>query len=718
MSAVLNGSQGKGTAVSPDSVTEILNDSGLDSDNDGYTDVQERFLGTNPKTNPSLGKMLPALAPQLETPLVQLPADDGLDTDKDGLTDYIEALLGTFHDDADSDDDLILDGREVRGFTYNGVHWVTDPLEMDTNRDGISDGIEWTIGAVNDIPANGDSHLNDTVPDLFDNDNDGDGVPDKLDLSPSTFVTNTFDGDNPFSLVLNGLADDKITYVEFQLRPTDPEHLQYIYNAFDWPDDRQGHIQDIDGSREDVRLIPMLEIIVPSTSQNLLPIDTLKNYNIFPQPLPGGNQAVYVPLNLERDSQGSRAVAFNGKMLYNSDTNWGAAHQVRLVWLVSMQNDTCTAFNDSGLCSTWDSLHKAQVIHTYDDSWQLTGLNVRENHWTDVATIYQDLAEVNGDQTDETAIWQLSYGLEHSFIAGGVVTGTKGTRVWDVAEIADRFNHDTNGSIEIERRWNISNTLSVETVSYDHLDEALMTTVQTTTLDILNTHFTTATEPVSPTLLFARQDQYRSFNLDEATLKPDTATWGQTNEDANHLKLSISETAVPTEIASTLSWAPYIYDDFEFSWKAYPIEQYWDYLGQKLTAPMVAEYTDPEVAGGAIIVAQMYYLALVNGLHNIVQAGEQRLEQDYWFEDRPMGASLAKGGGLGFAFAVEQITDNLDTLRGIYALTKLSASQLATRLIKELKSLATLKNGGIAVVVAGALVGEHVSQLLSLSVVS
>jgi len=70
--------------------------------------------------------------------------------------------------------------------------WYTNPLEADTNRDGLGDGQEWNVGkttAPSDTGApSGAGKPYDTdgdgEPDLFDRDNDGDGVPDSLDLSP------------------------------------------------------------------------------------------------------------------------------------------------------------------------------------------------------------------------------------------------------------------------------------------------------------------------------------------------------------------------------------------------------------------------------------------------------------------------------------------------------------------------------------------------------
>ncbi len=64
------------------------------------------------------------------------------DFDGDGLTDDIEAMLGTNPQDIDSDDDGIADG--IEDANRNGVvdNTETNPLLVDTDGDGFSDGVE------------------------------------------------------------------------------------------------------------------------------------------------------------------------------------------------------------------------------------------------------------------------------------------------------------------------------------------------------------------------------------------------------------------------------------------------------------------------------------------------------------------------------------------------------------------------------------------------
>ncbi len=79
--------------------------------------------------------------------------DDPADTDDDGLTNGNECVLGTNPDVEDSDGDGISDGDEIAGFDYDGKTWYADPLEIDTNSDGLGDGVERNTGrAEGEVP--------------------------------------------------------------------------------------------------------------------------------------------------------------------------------------------------------------------------------------------------------------------------------------------------------------------------------------------------------------------------------------------------------------------------------------------------------------------------------------------------------------------------------------------------------------------------------------
>lgn len=134
--------------------------SGPDSDLDGVPDRVETARGT---------------------------LQDEVDSDRDGLADGIEdknhngqwdTVLGeTRSDNPDSDGDGVSDFDETHGDGIYHPGQDTDPLVIDTDRDGLNDGAE-------DANGNGvwEAHLRETSPLL--RDSDGDGHPDSIDNCP------------------------------------------------------------------------------------------------------------------------------------------------------------------------------------------------------------------------------------------------------------------------------------------------------------------------------------------------------------------------------------------------------------------------------------------------------------------------------------------------------------------------------------------------------
>lgn len=93
-----------------------------DSDGDGIPDDLELSLGLNPNN----------------------PADAFEDPDRDGASNRDEALAGTGLRDADSDDDGLLDGEELRP---GADGFLTNPLSHDTDGDGVRDALEVSTGS-------------------------------------------------------------------------------------------------------------------------------------------------------------------------------------------------------------------------------------------------------------------------------------------------------------------------------------------------------------------------------------------------------------------------------------------------------------------------------------------------------------------------------------------------------------------------------------------
>ncbi|NVM52610.1 MAG: DUF4332 domain-containing protein [Candidatus Helarchaeota archaeon] len=164
---------------------------------------------------------------------------DQNDTDGDGLYDSVEAVLGTDFNNIDSDYDNLNDSYEV--------DLGLDPLNPDTNEDGLPDYHEVTDVYSLDIDG-------DTQPNIWDFDNDGDGVNDRLDLSPGAKSTSH----SSFSFSIT--TDQKPLFMTFQLRPANPAHLKLVDQSWDWPWDNETTMQDLDNSKEDVIMAPWLRV--------------------------------------------------------------------------------------------------------------------------------------------------------------------------------------------------------------------------------------------------------------------------------------------------------------------------------------------------------------------------------------------------------------------------------------------------------------------------
>ena len=173
-----------------------------DTDGDGLSDADEDYWLSCPWLDPS-NEYCDGVV-------------DPTDTDGDGLTDGEEIALGILPSSQDTDGDTISDTLEINGFYIIGSgQWYLDPADPDSNSDGLPDGAECPTlsatsgvfnpnGACRDIDQDG-------TPDIFDNDNDGDGVDDFDDISPNNGQSSqvTFDGDNPFNLAIDNLQIDQ-----------------------------------------------------------------------------------------------------------------------------------------------------------------------------------------------------------------------------------------------------------------------------------------------------------------------------------------------------------------------------------------------------------------------------------------------------------------------------------------------------------------------------
>lgn len=623
-------------SANPFSAPHIALNASADSDDDGLSDEAEAYWKTCAGSGDNC-----------------LEVADSTDSDGDGLSDGVEVNeLGTYPTLFDSDGDGISDFLEVTGFNYNGQVWYLDPNETDTNRDGLLDGLECTLwlesAADYDPAANCPDTDGNGTPDVFDEDNDGDGVEDAVDLPPNSRATETFSENNPLELTINNLETDKPVLVDFQLQPTDLEHLTYFGNVLDWPTgDTEGQVTrhldttfattadadlrstDAKANNGDIRLTPMLEISIPYSNGHYgnLPVtaayegvdrnlntaanDWLNYAELDPYSISvsengtAGDLLAYAPVSLVSNRNNAGDVAFSARMLYwPSQGTWQAAHDVRLVWMVQMLTDECINTNDDpDTCARQDAL---TVIHVYDDEWKLTGLQVNEEHGLDVAILYEDPTQDPNLDIDEQ-LWPVSWNLTNTFIRGRDIDGND-----------ERDVRIDNMGAEIDA-WAAaaSDTSYVETVTFidqfphsDYISHIMMTE----TVKLLDTAFDGYENQTIPTLLFAKETSRRTLDLESAAVS------------GSQITFDLDPATVKTDLDAELTWSPFDY--VNGAWGNADAEEYltlldWQLQFDDFFTPADDSQDELDEAEGKAIWAQLYYSALYQGIVGKVEFGEE-----------------------------------------------------------------------------------------------
>ena len=458
------------------------------------------------------------------------------DEDGDGLPNGYEVQYGTNPFAEDTDFDTLSDFDELNGITCQAANQQivikSNPMNPDSNQDGLNDGEEFHKGKC------GDSYI---VGWMWDDDNDNDKVPDGLDLSPFSWSSQQvlYEGGNwqAPNYTFETLDQNPNTeatnpypfYVEMQIRPREVASLRWAYKYVTWPKDEQAAIQNGDpviyqlkkifqgidyGTSGEVKLVPFLQATVrekdlpTGTAMSAYGVSANQKEDAAGNPIYEQGEKLWdmtVPLmTVER---GGQIFAFQAKMLHDRQpgNNSLTRHwqDVRLKWAavadVLLQDDTGKPV---------ESPNGGWGLWVYDEPYELTGLQVSRQGG---ASMLVAAARATNQPYDDGPISLLRGGLEAQFLPGGT-------------SLSDIKNHfDTPNSATVEQRWGIPQDQEYRVIyegkhNFKHLDEAIATTTMTTTQQLLDAEFGLGSS-LKPTLLYASEQRTSTVNLDEAPPK-------------------------------------------------------------------------------------------------------------------------------------------------------------------------------------------------------
>ncbi len=490
-------------------------------------------------------------------------------------------------------------------------------------------------------------------------------------------------------------------YVDFQLRPTNSAQINYYGTVLDWPEgDTAGQVTrhltttfkttenttlqstDANADNGDIRLVPMLQIRIPYTDGHYgnLPVNSayigttrttamavddwldsteIDRYDlsVYDSSTDVGELLAYLPLSFISDETDGGVDGFAARMLYepsqgnNAVATWGAAQEVRLVWLVQMLSDECDDTSDLTTCEDTFS-----IIQTYYEDWTLAGLTVTEEHGTSAAIVYENPSEDSNLKLD-TDLWMASWNMSNTFLRGRDCSSINGSGVCSSNGSRDVTIGNLASSLDSWAGGAANHDLAVKTLSYDHNDDYVYDLTITQTSDLLDTVFTPYASQTNPTLLFASEHQSRSVNVDDSVVT------------SNAITLDMDADLVPLITEATMSWAPYQYADG--AWGNYDTEQYLTLLDTLVEDDEFfqgdSSETSLEEIGGKKIWAQAYYAALLQGMSETVNADSQLLWTQS--EDTPESSytpSWASGTSKGFTYIgyayLGMITDTIGTV--------------------------------------------------------
>ena len=473
-------------------------------------------------------------------------------------------------------------------------------------------------------------------PNSHDIDDDGDGVPDSIDLSPSmTAAGGTIEAGLP--LVVDGMEQGRLSYVDLQFRPNNPDHLWYSRSILDWPDnDREGNVRRVTdtpiepGLAGDMRLVPLIEIEIPftpGTHFGNLPVvpsgaigpttvvttwldtEVTDAFNVTVRRAnDNGDLVAYVPVTTVQDPTGNSPVAFSARMPYRpNESFFGPNHTVNFLWAVEIVNDVCVppanedAFTYCEDDANWTA-EGTQIAHIYEDDWHLTGIAARTDLDWDAAIAYEPQPDEDGWEVN---LWRFAFLADQLFLGGydGI----------DIDSLVDSFGDNTPDQTNT---LDPPEALTIQAYEYDnHL--ALSDFLEEVTTVLSTTYGTTQPAP-NPTLLFLREERFRAANLEQG--EESVMFLG------GMLRIDLNSAAASVDTLRSVSWTPYMFDGMR--WEPDDIQQYLDRVEPQYRG-LAAELVDGEgnsilttdaAVNSTVFLAQIFYIGYFFGTDAIVQS--------------------------------------------------------------------------------------------------
>ncbi len=603
-------------------------------------------------TSPAVVSEVVSAATQQSTCVITADSD----CDGDGLTDIVERYeLGTDPENVDTDGDGISDGREVTPFEWFGTQWYLDPLKADSNGDGISDGEECitranvdgqTVLDTVDMPC---LDLDfDEVPDVHDFDNDGDGVPDTADLSPNEMQV--VENDQRFKLEMVGMQTETNILVDLQLRPQDDRHLAWTNSILDWPDkDDRGQLQRMTantmGSGDgDIQLMPMLQINIPYSIDNPsggLPVkgtpaidastpistwldtDLTDQYAMSVRQGPNGAKIVTIPLVQVTDPNGGMPVAWQARFPYRLQAGTAS-------WGADHEMDVVWFVQgQSDRCTP--PAGAASDYCTKSENWvstkTLLQIYPEEFRITGLAVTEHHgatamlAAQQAANGAGENELWHLADVLQQTWLRSSSVNGQR----FALSDVSASLGAWGIGSLQTRTTTNL-------------LDEVAL--FKAVDLGAVTSFITTDLYPADPavgqtaTVLLAGEENSRALTLggiEEVEIGGVPTIVNRTAYTNSVMTVDFTGSTILSE--GMVRWQPYQFDGT--AWKTADLKGHMAQLATDLetvfTVPTLDQYgfienadlsaAYPDEQAGAIFLAQNFYLATVGGINTLLGSG-------------------------------------------------------------------------------------------------